>query len=144
MGREFWVWQFPSGDMSQTFSSRKDCWEVCNGLAGQPAQLVPAGDIQQYLKEGETVADCIERNRRDADAAVELLRKAREKLEEAQKDAARYRWLRDMTPWTAVGAFDKTRIAFRLAAKIPETAAEAAEDLDNAIDAAIAAQEQSA
>ena len=31
----------------------------------------------QYLKDDETVAECIERNRRDADAAVELLRQAR-------------------------------------------------------------------
>ena len=59
----------------------------------------------------------------------------------AMKDAERYRWLRDATPWTAISAFDKTRVAFRLASKFSEEAQDTGVDLDKAIDAAIAKAE---
>ena len=59
----------------------------------------------------------------------------------AMKDAERYRYLRDMTPWTAISAFDKTRVAFRLASKLSEEAQDSGVDLDKAIDAAIAKAE---
>ena len=57
------------------------------------------------------------------------------------KDAGRYRWLRDATPWTAISAFDKTRVTCRLASKFSEEAQDAGVDLDKAIDAAIAKAE---
>lgn len=92
MTREFWVWRFADGELNeQPFGSLAECERDAIGYDGHPVQLVPIGDAAKYLKEGETVAECIERNRRDADAAVELLRKALEKLEEAQKELAKLR-----------------------------------------------------
>ena len=61
--------------------------------------------------------------------------------DQLRKDAERYRWLRDATPWTAISAFDKTRVAFRLASKFSEEAQDTGVDLDKAIDAAIAKAE---
>ena len=104
MTREIWAWKDENGVISKWTASEEEVCSVCYGLPGHPVQLVPIGDAAKYMKEGETVAECIERNRRDADAAAELLRKAQEQLEEAQKDAARYRWLRDGSNWPAVFA----------------------------------------
>ena len=40
------------------------------------------GDIQQYLKEGETATECIERNRKDVDGMLSLLAKERQRTED--------------------------------------------------------------
>ena len=134
MGREFWVWQWPDGTFGELLLDESN---IAKGCFGHPVQLVPIGDAAQYLKEGETVAECIERNRRDADAVLELLRKAREELEAAQKEAARYRALREMhwseSPMVVV---TKPKASLRLGAECPSR-----ERLDEAIDAAIAAKE---
>lgn len=61
----------------------------------------------EFLKEGETVAECIARNRRDADAMLGALAKERMRVEElerenanlraqlaeAQRDAERFLWM---------------------------------------------------
>jgi len=52
--------------------------------AAQPSQAqVALDDCQQYLKEGETPAECIERNRTDVDSALSLLVKEKQRVEAA-------------------------------------------------------------
>ena len=91
--REFWVWQWNDGEYDDVWYDMASDFHGWAG--GHPVQLVPIGDAAKYLKEGETVEECIARNRFDADAVLGLLEsekvradRLQSELEAAQKDAA--------------------------------------------------------
>ena len=44
-----------------------------------------AQSISEYLKDGESILDCIKRNRQDAIKSLEMLAKERKKVEQLQK-----------------------------------------------------------
>jgi len=80
----------------------------------------------------------IERLRAESDERLKNTVAQAMEIERLKADAERYRWLRNKTPWTAVNAFNKTRIAFRLAAKFSEKESpKAGVNLDTAIDTAM-------
>jgi hypothetical protein len=80
----------------------------------------------------------IERLRAESDERLKNTVSQAMEIERLKADAERYRWLRNKTPWTAVNAFNKTRIAFRLAAKFSEKESpKAGVNLDTAIDTAM-------
>lgn len=59
-------------------------------------------DCEQYLKEGETPAQRIERERRDTEALLNLLIREKQKTEAMAKEVARYHWLREHTVATGL------------------------------------------
>jgi len=80
----------------------------------------------------------IERLRAESDERLKNTVSQAMEIERLKADAERYRWLRNKTPWTAVSAFNKTRIAFRLAAKFSEKKSpKPGVNLDTAIDTAM-------
>ena len=78
-----------------------------------------------YLKEGETPAECLARNRMDIDRLMGFLATEKTARENLQADAARYRWLRMNRLWLLANLAEMTH----------------AGDFDEAIDEARAAQE---
>lgn len=92
--------------------------------------------LRNLGNEAETAADEIERLRHDIERHIAIVAESEAKLAEAQRDAARYRWLRDaacdheVSPWvTAWNDPDNTALGEHLC-EGPE--------LDAAIDAAMA------
>jgi len=69
----------------------------------------------------------------------DLLERAAEKIEAEQKDAARYRWLRDRSIWTLISANGITRLAHRLPIGFTPIEQDA-DEYDAAIDAALSTQ----
>jgi len=80
----------------------------------------------QYLKEGETPAECLARNRMDIGRLMGFLATEKAARDTLQEDAARYRWLRMNRLWLKanlpmlhVGEFDaeidKARAAHEVA-----------------------------
>ena len=54
-------------------------------------------DCEQYLKDGETPAQRIERERRDTEAVLTLLLREKQKTEALSKEVELYHWLREHT-----------------------------------------------
>jgi hypothetical protein len=48
---------------------------------------VPQPEIAEYLKDGETVLECVQRNRRDVDAVLTLLSQAKTRIAELEARA---------------------------------------------------------
>ena len=67
--------------------------------AGQSARQDQLDACRPYLKEGETVAGCIARNRMDIDRLMGFLAAEKTARENLQSDAARYRWTRMNRLW---------------------------------------------
>lgn len=65
-----------------SFAANTPEWCPVDGAAVEPSDA-----LSEYIKDGESVAQCIQRNRDDVSQALGLLSKA-------QRDATRYRWLR--------------------------------------------------
>lgn len=126
-------------DVTRTVVALEDVLRVVEARATRAAQALPCGHpAQLLLKSAETGEPlycelCDDKSgRRDAEARESELAAAnatlRKRAEEAEADAARYRWLR--VRWDGEGAFDL------LSAPDPHWGAVQGDECDAAIDAA--------
>lgn len=91
-----------------------------------------------YMKEGETPAECLARNRMDIDRLMGFLATEKTARDALQKDARRYRWLRQKS--TVISWLD-AGVVVPMGRTGGSFARLECEQLDAAIDKARAAQE---
>ena len=99
------------GELRTQFENFERAWQMRgDGIDHLQSQL---DACRPYLKEGETVAECLSRNRMDIARLMGFLATEKTARDTLQEDAARYRWMRMNRLWLKanlpmlhVGEFD--------------------------------------